>query len=315
MQNNEKQKGSFSPAPFMHGTSPQTGTVWELFRQGVSMLSTASVTNATNECLWLLESTCNLSRLDIYQNPSQRMSSEQWNAAMKLVRRRASGEPLQYILGTQEFYGLELNIPHGVFIPRPETELIVDALRQQPLPAATPSIADVGTGSGCLAVALAVQDSRFTIYATDRCPLACATAQHNAHRHQVADQVTVWPGHLLTPLASRGLQGTLSAIVSNPPYIPTAALATLPVDVREHEPWHALDGGQDGLDVYRDLLREALDLLLPHGILILEAGAGQASQICEEAERHGAYSILQIQQDFAGIDRVITLERKGSHLV
>jgi len=286
-------------------------TLCTVYREGVTLFLEAGIANAANEVMWILEVALGISRLALYTDQDRIVDQEGWKAAMRLLVRRASGEPLQYLLGTQEFWGLEFAVRPGVFIPRPETELIVEEVLSYSLPSSSPLIVDVGTGPGCLAVALAVGCPHGKVYAIDRCPLALAVAKENAERHRVTHRVTFLFGDLLQPLAPLGLECHISAIVANPPYLPTSQLETLPREVRDFEPRLALDGGSDGLEPYRRLLREALIFLEPGGILVVEVGAGQAAQACKEALGLEGFLVRGVRRDSAGIERVICLERRG----
>ncbi|MDT7043421.1 peptide chain release factor N(5)-glutamine methyltransferase [Candidatus Nitronereus thalassa] len=282
------------------------------FREGVACLSTAGVANAANETVWLLEATLGISRLDIHVKPHTLLNDSSWTEATHVLSRRAEGEPLQYILGTQEFRGLDMSVRPGGLIPRPETELILDEVHSLPLNRDHLQIADIGTGSGCLAVALAKEIPGAMIYATDCSEVALELAKHNASRHKVQDRITFLHGDLLEPFnAMPERAAEISVLVANPPYIPTGQLDCLPSEVRDYEPHLALDGGSDGLMFYRRLLREALLMLPPGGWLVLEFGEGQASSICEDVKHLSTWNIRNIRPDNAGIERVISLERKG----
>lgn len=282
------------------------------YREGVSLLSKAGVSNARNEALWLLEMVLGISRLDIHTEPETAVVQSSWSCTKELFLRRAAGEPLQYILGTQAFRGLDIAVRPGVLIPRPETELVVEEVHSVWLSHDCLQMADVGTGSGCLSIALAAEFPESTIFATDCSEAAIEVAKSNASRHRVQERIRFLCGDLLEPLTScPELKAGLSVIVANPPYIPTRELDTLPREVRDFEPHLALDGGADGLFFYRRLLREALLFLQPGGSLVMEMGEGQALHIREEAERLSGWQIQNIRQDDAGIDRIISLKRKG----
>lgn len=282
------------------------------YRKGLALLSKAGMSNAANETLWLLESALGISRLDIHAKPDTVVDHSSWTSAKDLLLRRASGEPLQYILGTQEFRGLEIEVRPGVLIPRPETELVIEEVHSLVFPQDRLNMVDVGTGSGCLSIALAVEFPDAKIFATECSEAAIEVARSNAHRHSVQDRIAFLLGDLLLPLKQvPGLHEGIAVMVANPPYIPTRDLATLQREVQDFEPHLALDGGADGLTFYRRLLREALLFLRPGGCLVMEMGEGQASHICEEAARLSTWHIRNIRQDDAGIDRVIALERKG----
>ena len=282
------------------------------YREGVSLLSTSGISNARNEARWLLEMALGISSLDIHAEPKMIVGESSWVGAKQLFLRRAAGEPLQYILGTQAFRGLDIVVRPGVLIPRPETELVIEEVHSVRLSHDCLQMVDVGTGSGCLSIALAVEFPEATIVATDCSDVAIEVAKSNASRHMVQDRIIFLCGDLLEPLKlSSELKGGLSVMVANPPYIPTRQLGTLPREVRDFEPHLALDGGADGLTFYRRLLREALLFLQPGGSLVMEMGEGQALHIRDEAERLSGWHIQNIRQDDAGIDRVISLERKG----
>ena len=178
------------------------------------------------------------SRTMLLSHSEQVLSEAQVSHFEGLVRRRASDFPLPYIVGKTEFYGLDYEVTPDVLIPRPETEMLVDLS----LAAGPATVVDVGTGSGCIAISLAVQLPSVTVDAIDISPAAIAVAQRNAARHGVADRISFGVGDVLTPRP-----GVVDLIVSNPPYVTTGEFAYLPASVRNHEPWLALDGGQNGL--------------------------------------------------------------------
>jgi len=229
---------------------------------------------------------------------------------MKLFARRAAREPLQYLLGSQEFCGLDFLVDRSVLIPRPETELLVEQVIQHNLRARPLIIADIGTGSGCIAVALARALPTAVLYATDRSPAALRIAEQNATRHGVKDRVRFVVGDLLEPLRAHRLEGKVAAVVSNPPYIPDRELFELQPEVRIFEPRLALAGGGDGLEFHRRLLSDAAEFLTPGGLLVFEVGQGQAGQLSEIAVAQGGYAQADLVRDAAGIDRVVCFERK-----
>jgi release factor glutamine methyltransferase len=226
-----------------------------------------------------------------------------------LVARRAAREPLQYLLGTQEFCGLEFSVGPAVLIPRPETELLIHQVigRVQSLSEAT--IVDVGTGSGCVAVTLAARLNGQRIFAIDRSPEALAVAQCNAMRHAVGDRIEWLEGDLLVPLRGRLSEGTVDVIVSNPPYISESDWAGLEPEVRVFEPRMALVGGEQGTEFHERLLRESREFLAPGGLLVMEIGADQAPIVRQLAGQIGGYAGLRIIEDAARIERVVMAQR------
>ena len=215
-----------------------------------------------------------------------------------LVARRRRREPVARITGRREFWGLDFEITPAVLVPRPESELLVEtALARLGDRAAWWEVADVGTGSGCLAIALARELPRARVTATDICPDALAAARRNAARHGAADRVTFHRTDLLD-----GLPGPWDVIVSNPPYVPDAVIDTLEPEVRLHEPAAALRGGPDGLDTVRRLVATAADRLRPKGWLIMEIGAGQSAEAADVA-RGAGMRVVEVRPDLQGIPR------------
>lgn len=284
-------------------------TLDSLLREGIGILSEAGIQNAGNEAAWILEFALGVTRLTLQLDGRRRVEPKDSDRVRTLFARRAAHEPLQYILGTQEFWGLEFVVDPSVLIPRQETELLVEEVVHARLPTSAPVIADVGTGSGCVAVALARALPDTLLYATDRSPAALRVARQNAARHHVADRVVFLYGDLLVPLREAGLQGRLAAIVSNPPYIPDDEFPGLPPEVRAFEPSLALAGGRDGLAAHRRLLREAPEFLVPGGLLALEVGQGQAGTLCRIAGKHREYGPAVARRDQAGIERVVCLQK------
>jgi len=210
--------------------------------------------------------------------------------------------PLAYLTGEREFWSLRLAVDDRVLIPRPETEALVEeALRLLP-PA--PRVADIGTGSGAIAVAVATERPDAAVWATDLSAGALEVARANARAHGVEGRVRFAQGDLAEPLAA--LAGTLDAVLANLPYVPAAEVDGLAPEVRDHEPRLALDGGGDGLRVVARLLGEAPALLRPGGRLLLEVGAGQAAAVRELAGQ-GAWAVVGTRRDLAGIERVVVL--------
>jgi release factor glutamine methyltransferase len=285
-------------------------TIGELWRAGTAMLAQAGIAQPENEAVWILESALGQDRLGLHLNTNERVEERGRDKAMALFERRASREPLQYVLGTQEFCGLDLRVTPDVLIPRPETELLVEVVRQTCANTSGALIADIGTGSGCIAIALARALPTATLYATDRSPQALALAQENAKRHDVQDRVHFLLGDLLEPLQGLGLQGRLVAIASNPPYIAEGDLAGLQAEVGLFEPRLALAGGNDGLFFHRRLVREAAGFLEPDGVLAIEVGLGQARHVSALAQDRENYYNVRTFHDMADIERVVVVQKK-----
>ncbi|HHX74376.1 MAG TPA: peptide chain release factor N(5)-glutamine methyltransferase [Firmicutes bacterium] len=216
------------------------------------------------------------------------------------VERRRQREPYAYLTGEREFMGLGFTVTPAVLIPRPETEVLVSvtarALQDHP----SPHILEVGTGSGAVACALAHTLPRATVYAVDISREALAVAARNACRHGVGERVRFLPGDLYAPVAGK----TFAAVVSNPPYVPTEEIRSLEPDVRDYEPWQALDGGPDGLHFYRRLTAELSQLGSNPPLLCLEVGWGQAEAVAALCRACG-FARIKVHPDLAGIPRVV----------
>jgi release factor glutamine methyltransferase len=255
----------------------------------------------------LLAHVLDTSRTVLMAHPERRLTSNQLNRYQKLVRRRASDYPLPYLTGSIEFYGLGFEVTPDVLIPRPETETLVDlALAHQPA-----TVVDVGTGSGCIAVTLAVHLPEATCYAFDISPAALAVARRNAEQHSVAERVRLIAGDVLNPRP-----GPVDLIVSNPPYVPTGECSALPASVRDYEPRLALDGGRDGLGIVRRLLAQAPAVLRspdpvtghPGGALLIEIGADQGKAASRLARASFPQATVRVHPDLAGRDRVLEVQ-------
>lgn len=221
------------------------------------------------------------------------------------LTRRERREPVSLITGQKEFWGLKFDVTPDVLTPRPETEFLVEeALCHLPRLASTPShVVDVGTGSGCLAVAIAHERSDARLTATDVSAAALTVARQNAQRHGVEDRIS-W---MCAPFLD-GVEGTLDLIVANLPYVPEADFPDLPPEVREFEPRIALDGGADGLAVIRQLIEHARARLVPGGHLVVELGEGQAASLRGHVEKQSGLAYLSVRDDLQGIPRVATIQ-------
>lgn len=289
--------------------SSRPATLLSAYQRGLTILEAAEVTNANNEAFWLLEAGLGVSRLRVYSDPQRRIGPEEWARTESLFRRRALHEPLQYIIGAQAFRGRDFLVNPNVLIPRSETELIIEEVLASRFSAEPCHMVDMGTGSGCLAVSLALDCPEATVFATDCSAPALHVAMENAQRHGVLRRIRFFRGECLEPLSGRALAGTISVIVSNPPYIPAERLDLLPRDVRAFEPLPALDGGPNGLEFYDRLLAESPALLRPGGILVMEMGMNQAGDVRRKVSDRKEFIVKTIRRDQAGVDRVICLER------
>lgn len=247
-------------------------------------------------------------RVRFLTHPESPLSPETVERFASMVRRRAGGEPLQYIIGEQEFYGLPFRVTPAVLIPRPETEILVEnaVAAARSLGPRRLRFADVGTGSGCIAVSFARHVPLSAGWATDISVDALAVARENAARNGVLKQIGFVRADLLEGFAPHP---HFDLVLSNPPYVAAEDAAALPAQVREHEPAVALFSGSSGLDSYRRLIPQAIRRLVPGGGLLLEIGAGMSEQVSLLLEE-AAFAVENITRDLQGIPRCI-LARRG----
>jgi release factor glutamine methyltransferase len=250
----------------------------------------------------LLAHALGLRRIELYTRHDEIASEEQRQKFRELVRRRVEGCPVAYLVGRKEFFSLELEVSPAVLIPRPDTECVVDECLRLAKGMAAPRVLDVGTGSGCLAVAVARQHKGARVTATDISPEALAVAARNAARHGVADRIRFLEGDVFGPL---GAGEKFDFILSNPPYIRRGDIAGLPVGVRDYEPHRALDGGPDGYAVFDRLVAGATAHLEPGGCLIVEIGSAQEGPGRERIGRVTGYELAKTIHDGSGHPRVL----------
>jgi release factor glutamine methyltransferase len=284
-------------------------------KQGLAQLREAHVPSFTLAAELLLLHVLGRDRTWLYAHPEEQVSSVDTERYFVLIARRANGEPTQHLTGKQEFWGLEFEVTPDVLIPRPETEHVIEvaldrlavrelrAGRKQTLTGEGLQIADIGTGSGCIAIALAKELPGVTIYATDISFTALAVAQRNAKRHNLAEMVRFLEGNLLD-----GIPPLLDLIVSNPPYVGRREAETLMREVRDHEPEIALYGGEEGYELYADLITQAVAHLKPGGILVLELGHNSLPAVQPLLDAP-SWTNVGVTNDLAGIPRVIAAER------
>lgn len=278
-------------------------------RAAIARLEECKVPSAPLAAELMLMHVLQCDRTWLYAHPESELSPEAAAAYGELIERRSQGVPTQYLTGRQEFWGLEFEVGPGVLIPRPETEHVIEvalerlgARRAEPL-----RIADVGTGSGCIAIALARELPRAEIVATDISAAALDYAQRNAARHGVSNRIQFHKADLLE-VASEApghAESRFDLIVSNPPYVGRNDSANLPREVREHEPSEALFAGDDGLEIYPALTDEAARKLAPSGILVLEIGYNGAQYVGSLLSA-SQWTDLRVTRDLAGIERVIS---------
>lgn len=285
-------------------------TIGEILQWTKQYFSEKGVENPRLDAEVLLSDIVKLDRLRLYVNFDQPLQQQELDRYRDYVKKRVMRMPVAYILGRKEFMGLEFAVNPAVLIPRPETELLVEAALKRLEGRQQPGILDIGTGSGAIILSVLKLLPQATGLALDISPQALAVARDNAARLGVAERVTFRESNLLAALGQSGQPGQpaerFDAILSNPPYIKDADIPALAPEVGK-EPRAALAGGRDGLDFYRRILQEAAGYLLPEGFLAWEIGAGQSEDIGRIAGEAG-WTVTDVIKDLAGIERVMALE-------
>jgi release factor glutamine methyltransferase len=287
-------------------------TISQAITEGAARLRAAGIDRERHSAGLLLRNVMGVDRTHLLTRSEQEVDDSHYRSYLALIERRAAGEPVQYLTGCQEFYGLEFTVTPDVLIPRPETEFLVERvitiIDESRLD--SPLIVDVGTGSGCVAVTLAFQLPRARLIATDASRAALNVALENAARHGVGDRIEFWEGDLLTPLDGRGFENAVDVLASNPPYVEEASRESLQREVRDWEPHEALFGGADGLSFYRRLLADGWKYLRPGGHLVVEIGYGQLDSITESIAA-SSWKLVDVTRDLQDIPRTLTM-RKSS---
>jgi release factor glutamine methyltransferase len=287
-------------------TKPSVWTIGEILQWTKQYFSGKGVDNPRLDAEVLLSHILHRDRLYLYVHYDQPLAPDELIAFRECVRKRAARIPVAYIIGEKEFFGLTFTVSPDVLVPRPETELLVETVLQRLQNKSAPRILDLGTGSGAIAISLLSRLPDATAVAVDISPAALAVARENAKRYDLEGRLELRQGDFWQPAAGM----MFDAIVSNPPYIPANEIASLAPEVGR-EPVLALDGGKDGLDYYRRLLKEGHTYTSPNGIMAFEIGISQAAAIRSLAEQ-SQFAIQEILSDYAGIERVVVLTSRGN---
>jgi release factor glutamine methyltransferase len=286
--------------------------VLEALNWATDFLKDHRVDNPRLDAELLLARSMGVRREELYTRLHSHMTEKDRGALDAFVQRRVSGEPLQYILGQQEFWSFEMKVAPQVLIPRPETELLVEqalSILESGSFGKAPRVLELGTGSGAIAISVAKEVKEIFIVATDVSDEALALARQNALRAGVERKITFVHGDLFNALQNAEEKGPFDAIVSNPPYVPRPDIESLAKEVR-NEPRIALDGGEDGLDFHRRIISEAPAHLRAGGWLLLEMGQGQGARVSALIREKVDFLRPQIHSDLSGIERVIKAQKK-----
>lgn len=281
---------------------PKTWRIIDLINWAESYFQEKEFGNPRGEIEWLLRSVLECSRMDVYLRFEETLSQTQLDTLRGYVKRRLNKEPLQYITGSCDFYGRNYIVNEHVLIPRPETERLVDSTLEKVKALNSPSILDVGTGSGCIAITLGLELQQASIIGLDISDTALTIANQNK-KHNSVDNVLFHHLDFLCGLP----EGEFDLVVSNPPYISKIEMSGLMKDVREFEPTLALTDNKDGLTFYRRFAEIGKILVKKGGSIILEVGLGNHPQRAKSVFEHEDYANIELLKDFNGDDRVLVV--------
>lgn len=282
-------------------------TISELISHGVDILKKNNIESPVLNAGVILCHVLKCDRIFIYSHGDKCVDISDIKVYNIMIGQRASGKPLQYIIGKNEFMSLPFVVTPDVLIPRPETELLVEQVIKfsEGFNEKAINILDIGTGSGCIAICLAFYIKNALVTALDVSENALGVARQNALNLGVSDRMTFVESNLFNNLYE---YNKFDVIASNPPYIPSSDIELLQAEVKEHEPHTALDGGEDGLFFYRAIIKQSTAYLKPNGFLILEVGIGQAAPVTSMMNAN--FSNINVFKDLSGIDRVVSGIRK-----
>lgn len=284
----------------------------ELLNLSASHLKNQGVENPKLEAELLIGHCLGLKREKFYIHLNDEIDDHLMERVHRYLDRRANGEPIQYILGYKEFWSINIKLNPGVFIPRPETELLVEQallILKNEANNGNRKILEIGTGSGAIIIALAKELNKVSLIATDISWDAILLAKENAMLAGVEEKILFIRCNLFEPFSWRD-KGYFDMIISNPPYIRRSEIQSLQKEVRDYEPIEAIDGGEDGLDFYRSIINQSPLYLKDGGWLLLEMGQGQGASILELAKDQGCFENKEIIKDFSGIERIIKIKKK-----
>ncbi|MEQ8785588.1 MAG: peptide chain release factor N(5)-glutamine methyltransferase [Pirellulaceae bacterium] len=286
----------------------ETWTVGRLLTWTTDYLKQRGADNPRLDAEVLLAHSRGCERIRLYTAFDEEVPDDVRGRFRDLVKQRAAGTPVAYLVGHREFYSLDFRVTPDVLIPRPETELavvtVLDLLKEHGV--AEPRIVDVGTGSGAIAVALAVHAPKSRVTATDLSPTALAIARENAHTHGVAERIEFVEGDLLTPLPAEPM---FDAVVSNPPYVSQPEYDVLPTEIKGHEPRMALLGGETGCEVVGRLIPQAAERLLPDGHLVMEFSPMVEQEVFRLLNTDDRFTDVRTLKDLASLGRLVVARR------
>ena len=281
----------------------------DILNKAVDRLRSEGIDRPRTNAELLLGAVLNAKKIDLYLGRDRVLTPQQTDKFNEFIRERISGRPLQYIMGSTEFFGLEFKVDESVLIPRPETETLVETAIQHLKDCPQPKIIDLGTGSGAIAVSLAKNLKGSFVFAADISPDALKVAEENARTNGVEDWIQFLCGDLFEPLKDRKLEGLVDCVASNPPYVSAAEFDQLPKEVRDYEPIVALKTDQEGTFFHEKIIRGSAEYLKKEGLLALEVGWGQAGRVADLVRDSVSFDRVRVIKDLGGIERIVIARR------
>lgn len=287
-----------------------TFTIEDIIKKGMVMLQEWEFSNPLLEAQLILSYILGVDKVYLYTYKDKMVSESDASKYFQLVNKRKQGYPLQYIVGKQEFMGIDFYVGEGVLVPRPDTEILVESVINWAEKYIDNNeiirIIDIGTGSGAVAVSLAYYIKKAIVYTVDISKIALKFAEKNRNKLNLNERVVLLNGDMFEPLEGLNLKGKIDIVVSNPPYIPTDDIPFLQKEVSIFEPITALDGGKDGLYFYRKIIPKAKEYLISGGFLALEIGYDQGEKVKKLISNEKSFENISILKDLSGHDRVVT---------
>jgi release factor glutamine methyltransferase len=288
-----------------------TNTCLEILNQAVEKLRLAGIDRPRTNAELLLGAVLNKGKVDLYLDKDRILTSDEIEKFNQYTKERISHRPVQYIIGTVEFFGLEFKVDERVLIPRPETEILVEVVIEQLANRENPKIIDLGSGSGAIAISLAKNVKEAFVYAIDVSRDALDVAKENAIKNKMENQIEFLRGDLFEPLKNKNLEGQIDCVVSNPPYVSKDELESLPREIKDYEPSVALESEKDGLSFHKKIIENSVDFLKKGGVLVLEVAFGQAGKVADLIRQSENYNNIEIIKDLSGIDRVVKAVKRS----
>jgi len=286
-----------------------SNTCLEVLNQAVEKLRAKGIDRPRTNAELLLGAVLNAKKIDLYLDRDRILTPQQIEKFNQFIQERIAGKPLQYIIGSTEFFGLEFKLNESVLIPRPETEILVEIIIEHIKDFPQPKIIDLGTGSGAIAISLAKNLKSCFVLATDISPDALKLAKKNAKKHKVDDQIDFLCGDMFEPLRNKDIEGKINCVVSNPPYVSKEEFEHLSPEIKDYEPIMALRTDEEGTFFHKKIIEGSLAFLEKGGILALEVGLGQATKVADLIRSQKEFENTEMKKDLGGIERIVVTYR------